>query len=196
VRLRAELKSVGSLRSAARLEQSELSNIQNQLAELKGMLTGAADRLFTAEQRQVYEREIAAALEAIERLDQQRAERPTVPASTASSLGTLAHTGDENVEQLATAVEADSDSVSFSRAALAAYEKYELDVRQQLAEDSLVIHTEALSQIEDADFAEEASKLVASQVLAEGALLAMSITQDLNAEHVEALLEGVEGVVE
>ena len=81
-------------------------------------------------------------------------------------------------------------------AALAAYEKYELDVSQSLAEDSLVIHIETLSLIEDADFAEEASNLATSQILAEGALAAISVSNRLEADHIEAQLEGIDIVSE
>ncbi|HEX6961263.1 MAG TPA: hypothetical protein VF175_05305, partial [Lacipirellula sp.] len=84
------------------------------------------------------------------------------------------------------------DSVSFSRAGLAAQERYELDVFEQLAQESLVIHSEALSQVEDADFAEEAAKLASSQVLAAGAMAALVKSGEIHLEQVEALLEGVE----
>lgn len=197
VKLRAELKSVGYRRSAVRMEQSALSNIQGQLTDLKGLLVGAADGLLTTEQRQVFEHEIDSALQSIERIEKQRADSTLNGGSSANGVAAaLAGVDASNPEAAAFAVEAQTDSVSFSRAALAAYEKYELNVRQYLAEDSLVTHTEALSQIEDADFAVEASNLAASQVLADAALIAMSISREQFADHIEALLEGVEAVVE
>jgi flagellin len=196
-RLEGELKSIGSRRASARLDQSALTNIQDQLVALKGTLVGAADGLLTPEQRSAYETEIAGALEAIERIGQQRAglsipSRSNVDQTAAA----IAQLKTRDPAELSAAVDSQSDSVSFSRAALAAYEKYELDVQQHLAEDSIVIHAEALSQIEDADFAQEATNLAVSQILAEGALTAMTITRQLNSEHIAALMEGVEEVVE
>ncbi len=197
VRLRAELKVVGRQRSATRQEQSALKNIQDQLAELQGLLVGAADGLLTAEQRDMYNREIDAALKAVERINEQRLERAAEIRQTVPSFGeTLAERDRDDLGQFQSAVRAEGDAVSFSRAGLAAYEKYELDVRQRIAEDAIAINMQSLSMIEDADFAEETSNLATSQVLAESALMAISISRELNAEHIEALLEGVDEVVE
>jgi flagellin len=193
VRLRAELKVVGRQRAATRQEQSALKNIQDQLTELQGLLVGAADGLLTAEQRQMYEHEIDAALKAVQRINQQRLERAAEIRQEAPSVGeTLAKRDRDDLSAFQHAVRAENDTVSISRAGLAAYEKYELDVRQRLAEDAIVVNTTILSQIEDADIAEETSNLATSQVLAESALAAISISRELNAEHIEALLEGVE----
>jgi flagellin-like hook-associated protein FlgL len=198
VSLRAELKVVGRQRAATRQEQSSLTHMQNQLLELQGVVAGAADGLLTAEQRELYQQEINIALQAIDRINQQRMNRAAKSGGTPSPVGdvTAPLEGAADVGQLQVAARAQSDTVNLSRAALAAYEKYELNVRQHVAEDALVHHAEALSQIEDADFAEEASNLAAAQVLTESTLQAMRITRELNAEHIEALLEGVDEVVE
>jgi len=158
---------------------------------------GAADGLLTADQRDIYQKEIDAALKAVQQINQQRLEqaaevnRPVAPAVT-----TLTRLDRDDLGGFQQAVRGEADTVSFSQASLAAYEKNELDVRQRLAEDAIVVNTQSLSMIEDADIAEETANLAASQVLAESALMAMKFTRELNAEHVEALLEGVEEVLE
>jgi flagellin len=196
VRLRAELKVVGWQRSATRQEQSALKNIQDQLTELQGLLVGAADGLLTAEQREMYQHEIDAALKAVHRINEQRMERAAELNRPASPVGeTLSKLDQDNLGLFQQAVRAESDSVSISRAGLAAYEKYELDVKEQLTLDAIVVNTATLSMIEDADIAEETANLATSQVLAESALTAISISRELNAEHIEALLDGVEASV-
>jgi flagellin-like hook-associated protein FlgL len=197
VRLRAELKVIGRQRSATRQEQSLLKNIQDQLTELQGLLVGAADGLLTAEQRELYSREIDAALKAVQRINDQRLEQAANIRQTVPSFGdTLARMDRDDLGRFQSAVEAEGDAVSISRAGLAAYERYELDVRQRLTEDAIVINMQTLSMIEDVDVAEEASNLATSQVLAESALMAIGISQSLNAQHIEALLESVDEVVE
>jgi flagellin-like hook-associated protein FlgL len=191
-RLEGELKGINGKRSAANLKQSALGNIQNQLVELRGTLVGAADGLLTAEQRQAFEQAIAGSLEAIDKLrtglsNLQGGVGVTSGASTPTTAGGL-----DDLAALAGSTDAQIDEVSFSRAALAAYEKYDLDIAEQLARESIVIHSEALSQVEDADFAEEASKLATSQVLAAGAIAALVKSGEIHAEQVAALLEGVE----
>ena len=76
---------------------------------------------------------------------------------------------------------------------MAAYEKYDLEVRETLIQNMLVTHTEALGQLEDADFAEEAANLASSQTLAGGSLAAIAYAGQLEAEQVGALIEGLEG---
>jgi flagellin-like hook-associated protein FlgL len=191
VRLEGELKAIGGKRSGANLKQSALGNIQNQLIELRGTLVGAADGLLTAEQRQAFDQEIAGSLEAIDKLrksleNMQSGVGLTSGASTPTTAAVL-----DDLPALAASTDAQIDEVSFSRAALAAYERYHLDVFEQLARDSIVIHSEALSQVEDADFAEEASKLATSQVLAAGAIAALVASGEVHAEQIEALLDGV-----
>jgi flagellin len=197
VRLRAELKVVGRQRSATRQEQSALKNIQDQLTELQGLLVGAADGLLTAEQRDMYNREIDAALKAVQRINEQRLERAAEIRQQVPSIGeSLAEMDRNDLGAFQSAARAENDTVTISRAGLAAYERYELDVRQRIAEDAIAINMQSLSLIEDADIAEETANLATSQVLAESALMAISISRELNAEHIEALLEGVEETVE
>jgi flagellin-like hook-associated protein FlgL len=190
-RLEGELKGINGKRSAANLQQSALGNIQNQLIELRGTLVGASDGLLTTEQRQAFEQTIAGSLEAIDKLRTGLSNlRGGVGVTSGASSPTTAGGGD--LPALAASTDSQIDEVSFSRAALAAYEKYDLDIAEQLARESIVIHSEALSQVEDADFAEEASKLATSQVLAAGAIAALVKSGEIHAEQVAALLEGVE----
>jgi flagellin len=196
VRLTAELKNVRSNRSATRIEQSGLSHLEDQLIELRGMIVGAAGNVLTESQRQVFGDQIAESLEAIDRMRQQLAQASSSRASaTNAALRSIDRVVDgvdgTDLEADAVLVDSGLDSVVLSRAALAAYERYELDVMEQLYQGMVVTHTQALSQVEDADIAEETSNLIASQTMAAGALAALAMSGSLHADQVESLLEGV-----
>ena len=129
VRLQAELKGIGHRRLATRQEQLTLAHLHDQLIALQGQIAGAASGFLTDDQRTVYGQEIAAGLEAIERIGQPRGDR-VVRSADAPATTTRSAVGDSledvelnNLPELASTVERQRDSVNFSRAALAAYEK-------------------------------------------------------------------------
>jgi flagellin len=190
-RLNSELKNVQRLRGAARLRESELAAIHDQLTEVQGLLHGSAGNLLSDAERQAYSEQIDMSLDAVERLRVQITRRgptgvPQIDSTTPSKIVITEET------PLNETVDSHADEALFSRAGLAAYEKYELDVRQTLAEDMLVTHTAALSLIEDADFAEEAANLAASQILTAGSLAAIGLSGRMAAEQIGELIEGVE----
>jgi flagellin len=192
-----ELKKIGRQRSATRIEQSGLSQIQEQLIALRGAIAGAAGGLLTDAERLAFDDEIAGTLEAIERTRELFEGFTTKPSARLDSAARDFDSFDSsNLEPAAADIDGRIDEVSFSRAALAAYDKYELDVQEQLLQDQIAIHGEALSQVEDADFAEEASKLAAAQILAEASMAALAVSGKEHAEQVEAVLEGARDGVE
>src|SRR5688500_5933112 len=106
---------VGRQRSATRQEQSALGNIQDQLVELQGLLVGAADGLLTAEQREMYNREVDAALKAVQRINLQRMERAAEINRPASPVGeTLSKLDRDDLGAFQQAVRGESDLVSIS----------------------------------------------------------------------------------
>lgn len=205
VRMTAELKRLGGQRSLKRIEQSGLAAIRDRLIELRGLLTEASGTTITAEQRELYDKEIADSLEAVEKIEGRakelaasraavnQAPKPPKRLNSSTSVSTPM-----NLERTAASVDQRIDAIAFSQAALAAAERYEIGVQESILIDSIAHHTEALSQIEDADFAEEAANLASGQMLSQGALVAIQLTNDLYAEQMEALLEAadVSGVSE
>jgi flagellin-like hook-associated protein FlgL len=86
-------------------------------------------------------------------------------------------------EQLATIIEA--------AAAAGAYQKYTLDVNQRLAEDQAVATAQALSLQQDADYAEESSNLVKSQILTVASYDTLTLAQRLQHEGLSKLFSGL-----
>ncbi|HYO23789.1 MAG TPA: hypothetical protein VEQ85_02470 [Lacipirellulaceae bacterium] len=189
VRLQAELKTINGRRSAVRSQSSSLTNIQQQLSDLRGLIAGAAGSVLTAEERELYDEQISQALASVEQLRQRLADNPTgVEAVDVTTPSALPPAGSPALSESVALTE---DAAIFSRAALAAHEKYDLAVREELLQNMIVTHSATLSHVEDADIAEEASNLAISQTLAEGALAAISLSGSLAAQQIDALLAGI-----
>jgi flagellin len=191
-KFQSELKSLARDRSATRLEQAGLSQIGDQLIELKAAIVGAAGTNLSDEERQAFSDQIDGVIKSLERtrdlyngLATQKLDRLDAATQPINGLET------SDLERASAAVDSRRDQATFSAAALAAHEKYDIDMPEELLQDQIVIHTEALSQVEDADFAEEASNLLASQITAQSSLAALALDGRINAEQVSAVLEGV-----
>jgi flagellin len=198
-RLEGELKGISKSRLSIRQQESSLSTIQNQLNDLKGLIGGAASNVISDAERRDFAQQIDATLDAVGRVQSyfSRFELDGA-APPPSSLLKPKHASDplpgidaENVEASAAATDHYLDEATFSRAGLAAFEKYDLQLREALNTSMLETHTAALSLIEDADFAEEASNLVTAQVLAAGAQAAIALDGSISADHIGALLDGL-----
>jgi flagellin-like hook-associated protein FlgL len=191
-KFKSELNKLAGDRSATHLEQSGLMQIADQLIELKGAIAGAAGGLLTAEQREAFNQDIDGVMEAIERtrqlydgLSSKKLDRLD---SSARKFDNLAST---KLEAAAGVADARIDEATFSAAALAAHEKYDIDLREEQLQNQIATHTEALSQVEDADFAEEASALAAAQITSQGSLAALAVSNKMSADQIGALMDGV-----
>ena len=169
IEISARARSANAERSQLHVQQSGRQNATGVLQELRGAILGVSGSLSSPEQRAATQQQIDAALDAIERLS------ATTGFELPAELQALRVGGDANItdgdtaaavevldEQLATIVQAS--------AAAGAYEKYTLDVNQRIAEDQAVVTAEALSQLEDANFAEEASNLIKGKILEEASI--------------------------
>jgi flagellin-like hook-associated protein FlgL len=81
--------------------------------------------------------------------------------------------------------------VANQRVALAAHERASLDTFEGLYKDQITITTEALSQIEDTDFAAESANLVQSQILSQGAMAALAYSSRQRTTQLTLLLDAV-----
>ncbi|MEQ8837532.1 MAG: flagellin, partial [Lacipirellulaceae bacterium] len=106
--------------------------------------------------------------------------------------GGSANVVDGDIEFAATLVESKTSSLNRTRAAIAAYERTQLDTFDRIRENQIVITTEALSQIEDADFAQESANFVQGQILSRAAAEALTFSTNELREQLESLLDGIE----
>ncbi|WP_197526131.1 flagellin [Botrimarina colliarenosi] len=167
-----------------RQQESQLSVIQNGLNELRGAVVSTTGDLFNPTQKQALQQTVDATLESFDRL---------APGLAPASLDALGHSGNANLVNGDTAlanqiIDGALQSVLGDRSANAANSLYS-DIEQELIQDQIVINTEALSQVEDADFAEEASNLVRGQILEQASTMALAYSLQSHAETIGDLLD-------
>jgi flagellin len=177
--LKQQLGDIATERAQSHIQQSGLADIQDALTELRGQLVEGADGTLTADQRTSLETEIDETSQAIDRITRLTGTQgvPTAPLD-----------GNPDAAQI---VDDESHTVANERATLAANERANLDTFQQLDQDQVAITSEALSNIEDTDFAAEASNLVQSQVLSQSAMAALAYNSRQNVTQLTQLLDSI-----
>lgn len=182
--LQAKLRAISTDRRASHAAQSELANLQTALADLRDRVLSAADALLSADERATLQDEIDSAIDAVNRLFESSSDRAALQIDplTADALR-AAEAGAVEV------LEARGIETATRQAALAAHERTHLDVFEELYEDQVAITSEALSQIEDADFAVESTNFAQAQVLAQGAMAALQYAAHTRVEQITQLLD-------
>lgn len=182
--LQAKLRAIGHDRRASQSAQSGLASLQSALVDLRERVLSAADSSLTAEERATLEDEITSAIDAVNRIGKtsDAAASSKIDPLTANSL----RAADARAAQL---VDAENLDVATQRAALAAHEHTHLDVFEELYQDQVVITSEALSQVEDTDFAAESTNFVQSQVLAQSAMAALEYATRTRVDQITQLLD-------
>jgi flagellin len=191
VELRAESKVADAQRLRSHQKESALSHIQKVLTHLRGSLGTAADGQNTPTQSRAIQQEIDASLDAIDQIAGRVDGVAGSEALSALREGGEFNVIDGDVAAATELLEEKLSSLSNARAAIGAYERAHLDTFQRIREDQIVITTEALSQTEDADFAEEASNLIRSQILTQASLAAIVFSANEQYNLIESLLEGI-----
>lgn len=210
VRMSAEVKGIHRERHLGRIAQSGLTAIRERLNELRGVLTEAVGTVITEDQREAYETQINDTLQAIDQIEERtgklvekyggavpdrriaEAIRPTPSRRFGEPDGLPPAAAAPTADETARAVDSQLNAISSEQVSRATYEKYHLDMPEALLTDSIVIHAEALSQIEDLDYTEETSNFAAAQIMTQAALAALAYDSRAFAEHMETLLDGVE----
>ncbi len=184
--IRAELKGYDNQRFSLSEQGSRLATLQEELIEVRAAVVEASDGLLSDDQRVALQEEIDAAFDTLGSL------QATVDETLVTELssGGEANLVNGDTSQAAVLVEAEQASVSRQRAAVGAQQQ-QLDVYEQIAQDKEVIVTEALSQIEDADFAEETANLATAQLLTQAAQTALVYSQQTHADMIGDLLDRV-----
>ncbi len=164
--------------------ESRLSLVQRGLNDLGGAIVESAGTLADELQRQALQQSAETTINSFNRL---------APGVALGGLYELANGGAANLVDgdslLAQQIIDDANrSTLIGRATVAADARYS-DYEQRLLEDQIVIATETLSMVEDADFAAEASSLLQGQVLAQASNAALQYAQQSHAEAISELLK-------
>jgi flagellin len=182
--LERKVGSISTERQQSHIQQSGLANIQSVLIELRGRLVSAADGTITADERAALAAEIDNAAEAVNRIAKLTGATDAIDFNVAKS----PLSANPDAAQL---VDDKSRGVANQRVALAAHERTHLDTFEGLYKDQVVITTEALSQIEDTDFAAESANLVQSQILSQGAMAALAYSSRQRTTQLTLLLDAI-----
>jgi flagellin len=182
--LERKLGSISTERQQSHVQQSGLANIQSVLIELRGRLVSAADGTITADERAALAAEIDNAAEAVNRIAKLTGATDAIDFNVAKS----PLSANPDAAQL---VDDKSRGVAGQQVALAAHERTHLDTFEGLYKDQIVITTEALSQIEDTDFAAESANLVQSQILSQGAMAALAYSSRQRTTQLTLLLDAI-----
>jgi flagellin len=182
--LKLKLKGISGQRAQSHIRQSGLANIQDTLTDLRGRLVSAADGSLTADQRSALENEINEASKAVNRIARMTGNTDAINLSVEDA-------GLATNPDAAQIVDDQSHSITSQRVALAAHERTHLDTFQNLYQDQIAITSEALSQIEDTDFAAETANLVQSQILTQGATAALAYSGRQHAAQLTLLLDAI-----
>lgn len=191
VELRAQSKVASAGKFRVRQQQSALGEIQSVLNNVRGNLVSAADGLNSEAQTRALQLEIDASLDAIDQIANY-AEGVDGSASLSDLReGGKANVVDGDISAATELIDAKISAISTARAASGAYERTN-DALDRLREDQIVITAQTLSQIEDANFAEEVTNLVQGQILSEAAIAALAFSTRGQAELLDMLLEGLD----
>ena len=197
-RLKGDLVEIGAKRRARQGERHQISIQQSGrqaardvLNDLRGLVVEATGDTTSPDQREAIQIQIDSSLDAL------RLVESTTGISVGSELSALGSGGEASVLEGDTALASeliDSERSSLTTASVeaGAYERYTLDVDERLAQDREVATATMLSEIEDADFAEEASNLIRDQILYKATLKAFAIAQKTESETLLSLLDKTE----
>ncbi|TWT73469.1 B-type flagellin [Posidoniimonas polymericola] len=192
--LRGDLVDIGARRRTIGYERSQLSVQQSGrqqatgvLHDLRGRVVEATGDSTSAEQKAAIQTEIDSALDGLDRI------ADTTGISFPAALEALRSGGEGNVVSgdpaaAAEAIDAELSRITQASAAAGAYEKYTLDVDQRIAEDQAVVTAQSLSEIADADYAEEASNLTRNEIILKTSLRTVGLLNQIKGEGILTLL--------
>lgn len=185
--LKATYKNYQRSDLSLRQQESRLSAVHSQLHDLRGTIVEATGSQRSGSEKRALQQTIDATLESVDRISEN---------GSSPNLAELGSAGAANVvngdgELAAQIVDGASQSVGLQRAAVASQQRQN-EIYQRITEDQIVITTETLSQIEDADFATEAANLAGSQVLTRAANAALAYSQQTYANQIGSLLDEID----
>lgn len=182
----SELKTYDLRSLSLNQRGAQLSAIQSGLIDIQGRIVEASSEVLGDDARAALQQDVDAAIDAFN----------LVAGEVAPDLRPLETGGPASLDRGDTAlaaelVEVESQSVLSQQVTVASQQR-QLDVFEQIASDRKVILNETLSQIEDTDFAEEASNLATSQALTTAANTAQVYSQQSHSDLIGGLLDEVD----
>jgi flagellin len=182
--LQTKLGLIAGQRDQNQLRQSNLANIEYTLTSLRDKVLAANNDFLSADQKAELNSEVNDTIDALNRFAKQ---------SGNDNLAGLGNTDAQSLENgdpaAPDAIATQSQAVVSSEAQLAADNHAQLDTFQNLYQDQVAITSEALSNIEDTDFAAETANFAKSQVLLQGAMAALSYASRAQADQIKHLLD-------
>lgn len=180
--INAKLKGLQSQRVQSESKQSGLMDLQNALSNLRQQVDSPADITLSNDERSALDTQIDAAVDEVNRVAKLTGNTDIASfATTAATSGGTDGTG-------ATAVDAAVQSVSQQQTELASDEQARIDTFTNLYQDQATIHQQAISDIEDTDFAAEATSLTESQTLAQSSIIALAYAGHERVSEISAVL--------
>jgi flagellin len=184
--LQSKLQVISGDRQQNHIRQSGLSEIQNALVDLRDKVLTSTNNFLTDDERDALKSQVEETIKAVNRIADQTGNAGTVGLDPAAAESL--QNGDQAVADL---VDLASQSVTQQRAALAADEHANLDTFDQLYRDESVITTQALSDVEDTDFAAESANFTQSQVLSQAAIAALGYANRQHVDQITHLLDAI-----
>ena len=190
VDIRATLGVIDRQRGQTHVQQSGRQIASDVLHEVRGLLVQASGNTSSDEERAAIQVQIDSSLDSLDRLG------ATTGFALPAALDELRSSGaanvvDGEVSQAVELLDEQLSTINLASAAAGAYEKYTLDVDQQLAEAKEVALASTLSSLADADYAEESSNLVKGGILAESSIKTQALFQKLQYDQISALFENL-----
>ncbi len=202
--IRGEITTLGAQQKASDFQahqqailQSGQAEIQNVLNEVYGLIVSAADGTISDSQREALQLEVDAAIDAVERIQQNTAKYSAASSGfDPSVLADLQAGGRFNLINGDTAGAQDLakqvlSSLSFSRASIGAQQRGN-EALDAVREDQIINNIDALSSIQDTDFAEEVSNLIKNQNLAKASLFVVAFDQQQTSNALQTLLRTID----
>ena len=187
VEIGADRRRIGSERSQLRIQESGRQQAIDVLQGLRGLTIEAASDSTSPDGLQAIQTEIDSSLDGLRLIE------ASTGVSFSAELNSIASDGDASIQSgdpAATQALIDNEISRLTTASAEAgvYERYTLDVDQQLSQDLEVVATQALSEIADADFAEESAKLARDTILSKFAIRTFGILDQTRGEAILSLL--------
>jgi flagellin len=190
VQFSAQTRANSALQSQIDIQQRGRQIASDVLIHVRGLVVDAADSSTSTEQRQAIQQEIDTSLDALDTLGS--ISGFAIPTELESlRLGGSANVVDGDTAEATTVLDEQLSTINQASAAAGAYQKYTLDVNQRLAEDQAIATAQALSLQADADYAEESSNLVKSQILTQASYNTIVLAQQLQREGVTSLFNAL-----
>ena len=172
------------------IQQSGRSIATSVLQEIRGLYVQASSGTNSEKELEAIQLQIDSSLDSLDRLG--KATGFAIP----DSLDALRSDGEANVVSGDAAegvelLDEGLNTINMAAAAAGAYQKYTLEVDQQLAEARAVATASAYSQVADADYVEESSNLVTGQILSESSIRTMVLAQSIKSDQMRAIFENL-----